>query len=219
MLSGGTGDDVLFGGRGADTFILTAGQAGSKTVYGLQAYDVIRLEGFSSLNQFTSGLAQQGSDVVFSLGGLTVRFVAASLATVASVAQLASGAEVVDDKGDALIAPPTDDTDIFLSDDGDFYLSAGSFDFSRLGRASLDVFTSFADVTSAAPMTGQHAADVFDFSGITGVLPPAIPETWTAAADRLIDPMDAVVIDAVANPVPDMFDFSILDRPAHTDWA
>lgn len=83
-LDGGPGDDILFGGLGADTFRFTAGDTGTDTVIGLEHWDFLE---FSSFGYTTAGdvlthLTQAGNSVVFADQGVTVHFEQALLADV-----------------------------------------------------------------------------------------------------------------------------------------
>lgn len=82
LLEGGAGDDILFGGRGADTFVFRASEAGSDQVIGLETYDTLQLLGFdfSSPAAFLALLTQQGDDVVFQAGDVTITFLDTQLA-------------------------------------------------------------------------------------------------------------------------------------------
>ncbi len=220
-LDGDSGSDWLFGGRGADTFLLNLSETGSKIIYGLQSYDSIRIEGFSSVNQFTSALVQQGADAVFSLGGLTVRFAATTVGTVISTTQIGSGAEVIDDKD---IPQAEDDSpDIALAEliGAAEASSPSAFDFS---------YTSGSDGYSAggAPLAGpQMSSAAVEWAGMfefTGSAPAHASEALTlpksAAFGSTGDETDLIsAADLPAGFIPDTFDFSTLDRPLLLDWA
>ena len=82
-LEGGSGNDILFGGLGSDTFAFSANMPGADQVYGLDIFDRIEFTGFgySSLLQVFSNISQVGADVVFSDQGETITFHHSELAT------------------------------------------------------------------------------------------------------------------------------------------
>ena len=86
-LDGGAQSDILFGGRGADTFIFDASEDGSDTIYGLDQFDTVQLDGFgyASGDDAMSYMVQSGSDVVFSDQGVTITFANANLTEVSAV--------------------------------------------------------------------------------------------------------------------------------------
>ncbi|WP_127112547.1 DUF4214 domain-containing protein [Shimia sediminis] len=75
-LSGGTGENILFGGWQADTFVFNAGQPGSHAVIGLEAWDMIELQQFSFADSEAAlaALRQVGDDVTLSEGNITITF-------------------------------------------------------------------------------------------------------------------------------------------------
>jgi Ca2+-binding RTX toxin-like protein len=75
-LAGGAGDDVLFGGRGMDTFAFVAGESGTDQVHGLQHQDALSFQGFgyASADDALLHVTQDGPDAVFSDQGITVIF-------------------------------------------------------------------------------------------------------------------------------------------------
>ncbi len=77
QLDGDVGNDILLGGRGSDTFIFDATEAGSNTVYNLQSWDTVQFEGFgyTTLNDVLVNLSQVGSNVVFDDQGVIITFV------------------------------------------------------------------------------------------------------------------------------------------------
>ncbi len=85
-LNGGAGNDILIGGRGADTFLFESGAPGADQVYGFDSWDILNLTGFgyASAADATSKMVQAGVDVIFSDRGETVDFHNTSLAMVAS---------------------------------------------------------------------------------------------------------------------------------------
>ncbi len=84
LLDGGAGDDVLMGGRGADTFRFDRLAAGSDQIYGFESIDTLNLVNFGYANAAaaTSHMAQSGADVVFADQGETITFRNTALATV-----------------------------------------------------------------------------------------------------------------------------------------
>ncbi|MBS0242610.1 MAG: DUF4214 domain-containing protein [Proteobacteria bacterium] len=76
VLEGGTGDDKLAGGRGADIYVFRNGAGGNDTIYGFEPWDELQLSGFG----FASGadaighMVQNGSDVVFNFSGQIITF-------------------------------------------------------------------------------------------------------------------------------------------------
>ena len=83
-LNGGAGDDVLFGGRGANTYQFDQTAPGSDTVLGFEIWDSLTLVNFGYANaaSATSHMTQNGADTVFADQGETITFKNAALATV-----------------------------------------------------------------------------------------------------------------------------------------
>ena len=84
-LAGGAGNNLLFGGFGADTFVFdkTAGNAGgTQRVADLERWDLIALTGFGygSAAEAMTHLRQSGDDVVFADQGLHITFADTGLA-------------------------------------------------------------------------------------------------------------------------------------------
>lgn len=75
-LAGGSGNNVLSGGRGADDFIFDVTQKGTNWIYGFDQWDQIQLIGFgySSADGALAHMAQTGRDVTFVDQGVTVVF-------------------------------------------------------------------------------------------------------------------------------------------------
>jgi serralysin len=83
-LVGGAGDDIIFGGLGADIFDFSRVESGSDRVFGLDAIDSIRLTGFGYANAAAaqSHFSEIGDDVVFSDQGVTIVFAEATLSDI-----------------------------------------------------------------------------------------------------------------------------------------
>ncbi len=83
VLVGESGVNHLTGHRGSDMFTVTAGDAGTHYVYGLESFDALRLVGFgySNSGQALAAMSQSGGDVLFTAGGTTIRFVDTQLST------------------------------------------------------------------------------------------------------------------------------------------
>lgn len=75
-LNGGAGNDVLFGGFGADSFDFLASDSGQNSVAGLEAWDSVDLSsfGYASDDEARSHMIQQGHDVVFDDQGVRIIF-------------------------------------------------------------------------------------------------------------------------------------------------
>jgi hypothetical protein len=76
VLEGGAGDDSLFGGMGADTFVFKSADTGSDQVIGLEGWDWIDLRDFNYANAAAAmgHMVQNGDDVVFSHGDVEITF-------------------------------------------------------------------------------------------------------------------------------------------------
>ena len=86
-LIGGADNDILFGGRGADRFVFDAEKYGVDIVYGLEAWDIIEMNGFGYTNadDFAAQLSQDSTDVLFSDQGVSITFTNTDVATVTSL--------------------------------------------------------------------------------------------------------------------------------------
>jgi serralysin len=75
-LNGGAGNDVLFGGFGADSFDFLAADSGQNSVAALEAWDTVDLSsfGYASDDEARSHMSQQGPDVVFDDQGVRIIF-------------------------------------------------------------------------------------------------------------------------------------------------
>lgn len=82
LLSGGTGNNTLVGGRGADTFVFDFANAGNDQVYGLENVDSLRFSGFSygGTADVLNHMTQNGQNVVFTDGNQSITFHHATLA-------------------------------------------------------------------------------------------------------------------------------------------
>ncbi len=84
QLDGGTGNNLLFGGLGADTFVFDQTAGGSQRIADLERWDHIALHGFG----YASGaeamvhLHQSGADLVFADQGSSITFSNTTLAEV-----------------------------------------------------------------------------------------------------------------------------------------
>lgn len=87
-LTGAAGNDILFGGRGSDTFQFSLAAPGADHVYGFESWDTLGFTGFGyrSAADAMSHMAQSGADVLFSDRGETIAFHDTALATVAAAA-------------------------------------------------------------------------------------------------------------------------------------
>jgi Domain of unknown function (DUF4214)/RTX calcium-binding nonapeptide repeat (4 copies) len=81
-IDGSQGDDRMFGGRGADTFVFNAAEGGTDHVYGIESWDTLQMVGFGYADAAAaqSHLAQSGADVVFTDQSETITFHHATLA-------------------------------------------------------------------------------------------------------------------------------------------
>ena len=84
-LNGGAGDDILAGGRGADTYQFDRNAPGSDQVYGFEAWDILNFQNFGYANAAAaaSHMTQSGADVLFADQGETITFHNAALSAVA----------------------------------------------------------------------------------------------------------------------------------------
>src|SRR5262245_38780381 len=87
VLTGGTGDDQMVGGRGSDTFAFNVGDAGADHVYGLEVWDKLQFTGFgyATGGDALTHMSQLGQDVIFNDQGVSITFHNTSLATVDQV--------------------------------------------------------------------------------------------------------------------------------------
>lgn len=69
-LSGGAGDDVLFGGALADTFVFNALEVGTDRLTDLEPWDTVAIENapFADVDALFAALGQDGADVVLDMG-------------------------------------------------------------------------------------------------------------------------------------------------------
>ncbi len=83
ILTGGTANDTLTGGRGSDMFVFNATDVSADHVYGFEGFDSLRLLGFgfSTAGDALGHMVQQGSDVVFTMSGNTITFHDTQLST------------------------------------------------------------------------------------------------------------------------------------------
>ena len=75
-LVGGAGQNILFGGIGADTFVFDKASGGSHQVADLERWDRIEMTGFgyAGFSDVRAFLTQSGSDVVFADQGIRITF-------------------------------------------------------------------------------------------------------------------------------------------------
>lgn len=91
-LDGGAGNDLLYGGLGADTFVFRAG-SGQDRVVGFDIFDRLDLIGLGYQNkeQVQAEMRQQGQDVIWDRGdGATVTFANVTLGTMGQIDYLLS---------------------------------------------------------------------------------------------------------------------------------
>jgi Domain of unknown function (DUF4214) len=83
-LEGGTGNDLMSGGEGADTFIFRNGQGGSDVIHRFESWDTLQFIdfGYANVAAAQAFLTQNGADVVFNNQGETITFVNTSLVSV-----------------------------------------------------------------------------------------------------------------------------------------
>jgi len=75
-IDGGTGNNVLFGGTGADTFVFARANGGSHHVADPEAWDRVELSGFGYANaaEALSHMTRHGDDLVFADQGVSITF-------------------------------------------------------------------------------------------------------------------------------------------------
>ena len=80
-LEAGAGDNLLFGGFGADSFVFDVTAQGHHVVADLEAWDLIELQnfGYFTTDPIRAHLTQVGDDVVFADRGVSVTFVDTTL--------------------------------------------------------------------------------------------------------------------------------------------
>lgn len=80
-LDGGAGDNILFGGIGADTFVFDMAGAGTQTVCDMEAWDTVEIANslYTDTAAAMADLAQQGRDVVLASDEATLVFQGMSL--------------------------------------------------------------------------------------------------------------------------------------------
>ena len=85
-LVGGTGNNVLMGGYGADTFVFDKASGGSHQIADLERWDRIELSGFGydTAADALTRLTQSGNDVVFADQGVRVVFADTALGQIAA---------------------------------------------------------------------------------------------------------------------------------------
>ncbi len=86
-LEGGSGNDTLYSGTTADTFVFDASEDGSNTVLQLDTWDTLQFEGFgySSAAEARAQMSAVGSDVRFADEGVIIIFAGATLSTMQEV--------------------------------------------------------------------------------------------------------------------------------------
>jgi len=75
-LAGGAGDNILFGGIGADTFVFNTSDGGTQTIADMEAWDTVQIENssYASANALIAALTQVGDDVLLTDNGTTIQF-------------------------------------------------------------------------------------------------------------------------------------------------
>ena len=75
-LAGGAGDNILFGGIGADTFVFDTSDGGTQVIADMEAWDTVEVDNssYANANALIASLSQQGDDVVLNDNGTTIRF-------------------------------------------------------------------------------------------------------------------------------------------------
>ena len=75
-LAGGSGDNILFGGIGADTFVFDTTDGGTQVIADMEAWDTVEIDNssYANVNSLIASLTQDGGDVVLNDNGTTIRF-------------------------------------------------------------------------------------------------------------------------------------------------
>ena len=75
-LAGGTGDNILFGGIGADTFVFDTADGGTQTIADMEAWDTVEIagSGYANASALIASLTQKGGDVILNDSGTSIRF-------------------------------------------------------------------------------------------------------------------------------------------------
>jgi len=76
QLAGGSGDNILFGGIGADTFVFDTADGGTQVIADIEAWDTVEIENsnHANVNALIASLTEEGGDVVLNDNGTTIRF-------------------------------------------------------------------------------------------------------------------------------------------------
>ena len=85
VIEGGAGDDVLAGGLWSDAFVFNADAQGDNTVLDLEAWDVLRFDGFGYTDaaQVRAHLEERDGDLIFSDQGVSITFTDTTLDMIA----------------------------------------------------------------------------------------------------------------------------------------